>query len=159
MTTLTVTRGDDGKLRGLSAPDERAYRRFVHELGNLAAGDVVSFSYYFPRSGPFHRRHFAILGALFDMQERFEDPEHLRKWLEVGAGHFFMVADEHGEVIKIPDSIAYHRLDDVEFSRHHDECVKFIRSDHARRFLWPHLSAEQTYETVETLLLSFERAR
>jgi hypothetical protein len=48
-------------------------------------------------------------------------------------------------------------VDDAEFSALHEKVIDFLRTEHARRFLWGHLSEEQTYETVETILGQFER--
>jgi len=110
-----------------------------------------------PRSPKFHKMHFVMVRALFDAQEQWADDYVFRKWLEVGAGHCRYAPGAKGRMVAIPDSISYESLDDVEFEEIHGKVKDFIRSEYARRFLWPHLTDEQTWQTVETILAEFER--
>lgn len=157
MTTITVVKDDRGKLMGFTDKDKKAYRRFKKLLDDLGEGELFTLDYWFPREGWRHRKHFAMLAAIFDAQETFVDSEQLRMWLQVGAGHCEFVPGPHGKPVAIPKSIAYNAIDDAELADHHEKVKDFLRSDHARRFLWPHLAPAQTSETIETILGEFER--
>lgn len=153
MTRMILERRD-GKLAGVSESDQRAYERFLGKVRALDGSMVME--YRLPRSGPFHRRHFAIIGALFAAQEQFDDVDNFRKWLEVGAGHAVMCPGPSGRMVAIPDSIKYERLDQSEFEELHAKIVAFVRSTRATHFLWPHLTDQQAAEMVESVLAVFE---
>lgn len=157
MTTITVVKDDRGRLIGLGEKDKRAYSRFKKMLDGLGQGELFTLDYWFPREGWKHRKHFAMLTAIFDAQEQFADPEQMRMWLQVGAGHCEFVPGPTGKAVAIPKSISYSQMDDAEFDVHHEKVKDFLRSEHAQRFLWPHLTPEQTWQTIETILGDFER--
>lgn len=156
MTTITVTKDDAGKLRGFTDKDQRAYARFKGLIDELEVGELFTLETWFPRNGKLHRLHFAMLAVIFDAQEQYADPEQLRFWLQVGAGHCTYAPGPEGRMVAIPKSISYSSIDDAEFQVHHEAVKAFLRTERARRFLWPHLGDEQTYDTVETLLRDFE---
>jgi len=59
------------------------------------------------------------------------------------------------DMIAVPKSIAYDKIDDSDFRVLHDKVVNFMRSERCRRFLWGHLMDAQTHDTVEAILESF----
>ena len=181
MSTLTITRRDDGKLDGFTRADQRAYARYRKAIEELEVGELFTFSVFFPRNPNFHRFHFAVMNALLEAQERYEDLDDLRRWLYVGAGYcdFVSAPSYLGDIIErlpkmvratlrrlllrdldviaVPKSIAYDRIDDADFRVLHDKVVDFMRGARARRYLWGHLTDAQTHDTVEAILESFER--
>lgn len=157
MAKITLERDGSGKLQGLSEADKRAYGRFRKALEGMAPGDTMAFEFKIPRSPVFHRRHFAILGAIFDAQDTFTDRVQMRKWLEVGAGHADYVPGADGDLVAIPKSIDFESLDDAEFAEHHRSVIAFLREPHAYRFLWPQMSAAGAEAMVESILGEFER--
>lgn len=156
MATVVLTKDDAGKIAGLTETDQRAYARFRRMLSELRVGATATLKFWVPRSPKFHRLHFAMLKALFDAQEQFADPDELRAWLQVGAGHCEFVPGPKGRMVALPKSISYERLDDAEFSEHHEKVKAFLRSEHALRFLYPHLDEAKASEMIETLLADFE---
>ena len=154
MPTVTLVASPEGKLVGLTDADQRAYGKFIARIKALAES-CITFTWKEPRSGPFHRRHFAMLAALFDAQEQFDDPEQFRKWLEVGAGFADFVPGPKGRMVAMPKSIAYHKLDQAEFEEIHNKVFAFVRSEHCRGFLWGHLDDEQSWEMVESVMEGF----
>lgn len=157
MTTITVTKNNQGKLTGFGKNDKAAYARFKRVLDKCEPGEIFTLDYWFPRHGKFHRLHFVMMKAIYDAQEQFHNPDHLRDWLTIGSGHAIFLPGPMGKMIAIADSVSYRRLDDEQFREHHEEIKKFLRSTHATRFLWPHLEDHVASEMVETILREFER--
>lgn len=156
MTTIIVTKDETGKLCGFGERHRKAYARFKKALDKLEYGELLTLDFWFPRNGRLHRKHFAMLAVIFDAQERFEDSEQMRMWLQIGAGHCEYVPGHDGEICAIPKSIAWSKLDDAEFEAHHQAVKDFLRTAHARSFLWPHLSEENSMDMVDTILAEFD---
>lgn len=154
MSTITVVMGDDRKLQGFTEQDRAALAKFEKKKDSLEPGELMWFSTWFERSGPFHRRHMKMLQVVFEAQESFGDFFQFRKWTEVGAGHGeFMEAA--GKLAFIPKSIAYDKLDQAEMEDVHRRVKDFLRSAYALDKLWGHLSNDQRYEMIETLIGGF----
>ena len=157
MTTITVCKVSSKKLDGWDERSRKAYAKFRKILDELALGECLSFSYWFPRSPKLHRRHFAILAAVFDAQEQFDDPDALRMWLQCGAGHCTFAPGPSGKMVAGPKSIAWDKLDDAEFYEHSERVIAFLRSPRATGFLWSHLEPSKQAEMVNMILEGFER--
>lgn len=156
MPTVQITKNDQGKIAGFRPQGERAYARFLAAIKRLEFGELLSFSYKVPRSPKFHRLHFVMLAALFDAQDQFTDEYQFRKWSEVGAGHADYVPGPTGKMVALARSIDYESLDDEEFADVHEAVKRFMRSEHAHRFLWPHLEARKAADMIDTILAEFE---
>ena len=61
MPTITVTRGQDGKLQGHTLEDQRQLMRLHRRRDAMRPGDTLVMSWQAPRSPKFHRMHFAML--------------------------------------------------------------------------------------------------
>ena len=157
MTTITVVRDDRNQLNGLGKKDRIAWARFVKIMRELGQGELFQVRFWFPRESWRHRKHFAMLAQVFDAQEQFDDPDKLRKWLEIGAGYCDLLPGPHGRMVEVSKSIAYDKLDDAEFVEHHEAVKGFLRSDHCRRFLWPHMDAQKSQDMIEVLIKEFEK--
>lgn len=156
VTTMTVTKSDDGRLVGLGEKDRRAYGRFKKMIDGMGDGEFFTLEYWFPRNGGFHRKHMALMTALFDSQERFEDDTAFRKYLEIGAGYCTWAPGAKGGIVAIPKSIAYSKLDDEGLAELHEKVKAFVRSERPQRWLWPHLTMQQRGEMVESVLSGFD---
>lgn len=156
MANVLIVKNPQGKLQGFGERGERTYNRFLDAVRQLEVGELLAFSYKAARSGPFHRRHFVMLGYVYDAQERFTDELQFRKWGEVGGGHCDLLPGRDGQLVAVPKSIDYESLDQTEFEPIHRDVKVFFRSEHARRYLWPHLTDQATYETMEILLQEFD---
>jgi len=150
---------EDGKLAGLTDRDKKNYAKWRGRIEIMGPKESLIFSWKEPRSGPFHRRHFAMLGALFNAQEQFLDEDQFRKWGEGGAGFADLCPGPKGKPIAVVRSIAYDKLDQKEFEPIHEAVFKFYRTEYARRHLWPHLSDQQTAEMIDVILMEFENGR
>lgn len=155
MSAVVVTKGQDGKLTGMGEKGERAYAKFVKRVRDLSPGDTLHFEWREPRSLPHHKLFFAKVHALFDMQEQFDDADKLRQWLTVGAGYCDFVPGPTGRMVALPQSIAFHKLEEPEFAELHSQVDGFLWTLHARRFLWPMLTDEQSYAMIEQFMERF----
>ena len=157
MPSVQIVKNEQGKMAGFGEKGERAYARFLSAVKALEYGEMLAFSYKIPRAPKFHRLHFVMLAALFEVQEQFADEYQFRKWAEVGAGHCDFVPGPTGRMVALARSIDYESLVDVEFSEMHEAVKAFFRNEHAQRFLWPHLSEGDQMAMVASVLEQFER--
>lgn len=135
-----------GLVDGLGEAGRKSWRRFVNGLMRLEPGEMVEIRTARPRSGPFHRRHMALEQQVF---------KPFRDWLKVGAGHCDWFPGPKGGVFPVPKSIAYDQLEEDDMREFHDNTVAFLRTEHAGRTLWRHLSPAARIEMVEGLLGGF----
>jgi hypothetical protein len=156
MTTITVTKVEGGRLDGFSQKDKRAYSKFRKAIEELGLGELFTLSVWFARNPKLHRLHFAVINALFEQQEQFDDQETLRKWLYVGAGHADFLPGPKGKMVAIPKSVAYDKIDDADFSELHAKVLDFMRTHHCQSFLWPHLEESKRSLIIEMILKEFE---
>lgn len=156
MSHCIVVRGEDGKVHGLGVKGERSYARFRAKVESMEIGETMEFEWREPRSPKFHRLFFAMLHELFDRQERFDDANQLRAWITVGAGYCDYVPGVDGQIVAIPQSIAWIKMDDGEFRELVRAVWYFLRTEHAQRFLWPSLSRAMAYENAEAVLIGWD---
>ena len=128
-----------GVFDGWNQSDKRGWRKIWKRLMSLEPGEFAVIEFVIPRSGPYHRRHFAILNAIFDAQERFDDLDRMRDWLSIGAGHVDWVPGAKGGIVPLPKSISFAKADQAEFEEYHRKVMAFLRGPHAAPFLWRHL--------------------
>jgi hypothetical protein len=156
MPTIHLTKGQDGRLVGVTEADNRAYGRFISRCLALTPKESLKFTWAEPRSGPYHRRHFAMLHALFESQEQYDNDQHFRKIGEMGAGYADMVPGPGGVLVAVPRSINYEALDQVDFEPIHKAVFEWYRSEVGLKVMWPHLSWQQAYDLVDRVLREFE---
>lgn len=156
MSAVVITKGQDGKLQGLGEAGARAWAKFRRRVESLAHGETLHFEWREPRSPGHHRLFFAKVGALSEMQEQFDTVEKLRAWLTVGAGYCDFVPGPKGRMVALPQSIAWHKMDEAEFSELHAKVDEFLWTAHARRFLWPHMTDAESHNMVQALIMEFD---
>ncbi len=79
-----------------------------------------------PRNINFHRKFFALINMLFDNQERYKDPERLRKDLIIEAGFYNEWVDFHGEIKREAKSISFAKMSEFEFSELYNKILDVI---------------------------------
>lgn len=144
-----------GVVDGLGERGRKQWRRFWNGLMRLEPGEMVEIVTRQARSGPFHRRHFAMEQALFEAQERFEHFDQFIYWIKVGAGWVTWAAGPAGGVVPIPRSVSYASADQEDFEDFHHRVVMFLRGTHAARYLWPHLK-DKADEMMDEILKGFQ---
>jgi len=144
-----------GIVDGLSPTDKTAWRRFWGRVTKLEEGEVFSVDTWAPRVGAYHRRHMKIEATVFQAQERIASFDQFRAWTKIGAGFCDWIAGPKGAVVPIPRSISYKKCDEDTMRRFHEDAIAFLRTPHALKVLWPHLSPEQSEATIERVLAEF----
>ena len=143
-----------GVFDGFRQDDRKGWRKIWKRLMGLEPGELAVIEFVIPRSGPFHRRHMAIISAVFDAQDRFEDFDQFWIWLKVGAGWVDWCAGPKGGVVPIPKSVSYAKADQAEFEQYHAKVMAFLRGEHAAPFLWKHLGNDAHW-MVDPILTEF----
>jgi hypothetical protein len=134
---------------------QKRWRRWWRQIMDAEVGEMFRWALKRDRSGPYHRRTMMILGRVFDAQERFEDEEQFLNWVKIGAGHVVWAAGPKGGVVPLPKSISYKAADQDEFMVFHQGAMRFFRGEHAARYLWNHLPADQAAGMMDTILTGF----
>lgn len=149
MVDCVIVKDETGHLSGLGETNRRRYEKFKRVVTGLVPGETVQFSYRLPRSPQHHRYVFARLQALFERQESFADLEHLLVFLKVGAGFVEFMPGPNGQLVAVPKSIAWERLDEKEFTEVRESIWQFLWTKPAQQALWPHLSPDRRYAMVD----------
>lgn len=144
-----------GLIDGLGEGGKKQWRRFFNRLMRLEPGEMVEIRTHQERIGWYHRKHMALEQRVFESQEKFENFEQFRNWLKVGAGFCDWLPGPKGGVIPVPKSLSYAKLEQGDMEQVHEDIVTFLRTEHAARTLWKHLSETQRIEQVEFLLAQF----
>lgn len=97
-------------------PDSEDGRLMIQSMNH---GDACMVEFIKTRNYENHKRYFKFIDVAFDMQEFYEEKEHLRKAVQMLAGHFdaLVIVNKHGEpeTHYIPKSIAFDKMDENEF--------------------------------------------
>lgn len=144
-----------GIVDGLGERGRKQWRRLWNRLLRLEPGEMVTVNTNQERLGWFHRKHMALEAAVFESQERFDNFKAFRDWLKVGAGFCDWYPGPKGGVFPVPRSIRYAELEQAGMEQFHADAVEFLRSDHAGRTLWKHLTQAQRIDMIEEILARF----
>lgn len=145
-----------GALDGLGEQNRKRWRNFLGMLFRLEPGEIATIKTHKARSGPFHRRHMLMETRVFEAQEKFEDFDRgFRDWLKVGSGHCTWHPGPKGGVFPVPNSTSYANMEEGEMREFHEKAIAFLRSDHALKTLWRHLSPAQRVDMIEGILGEF----
>lgn len=144
-----------GIVDGLGERGKKQWRRLWNNILRLEPGEMVDIKTHQARIGWYHRKHMALETAVFESQERFENFNGFRDWLKVGAGHCQWYPGPKGGAFPVPDSTSYSNLDQAAMEQFHADAVEFLRSEHAGKTLWKHLTSTARIQMIETILAGF----
>ncbi len=144
-----------GYVDGLGERGRRQWRRLWNRLLKLEPGEMVDIKTHQERLGWYHRKHMAMESAVFESQERFEDFDAFRAWLKVGSGFVNWYPGPKGGVIPVPKSISYAKLEQADMEAFHSDAVAFLRTPHACKTMWPHLSPMAAGAMIKAVLGGF----
>lgn len=152
MPEITLVKNNENKIVGLSPADKKSFALFKRNLEKLEQGEMCVIKTNLPRIGGFHRLHMKMEQEVFQAQERIENFDMFRDWLKIGSGFVEWMAGAKGGVIPVPKSISYAECDEGVMREFHTNAVAFLRSPHATKYLWKHLSPVQGAEMMEAIL-------
>lgn len=119
-TILNLTRGKALALHPADAAAEEALRRF-------APGEMVPVKVYKERCPGLHKKFFALLNLAFENQEQYTNIEAFRAAVTVQAGWYEeYYSKERGELVKYPKSIAWDKMDELEFQKFYSAAIDAI---------------------------------
>ncbi len=144
-------------VRGLDKQSDTRWRRLWGSLWAAEPGEGFQIAVSEERSGPFHRRHRAILETLFASQERFRHIDKLHDWIKVGAGFVTWAAGKDSKPVAIPRSTAFDECSENEIREFHAAMVDYLHTERAQRFLWRHLKPNARQDMLDSILQSHER--
>ena len=78
-----------------------------------------------PRNIRFHKKFFAMLHAALQMADLEVSAEQWRAMVTAGAGWCDFVPGRDG-LIAVPRSIAFGSMDETEFAKLYEDCIRFI---------------------------------
>lgn len=103
-------------LRGSSPADQEAYQRFKRRLESMKPGTWIRMEWSSPRHPKHHRKFFALLQLITENSEVYNTIEKALVAVKLCTGHFDLMADPRtGEIIQIPNSIAFEAMPQEEF--------------------------------------------
>ena len=120
------------RLQGIFPDNEEGLKL----LTKMPQGALCKVEYIKARNYENHKRFFKFIETAFDMQEVYEDPEQLRKAIQMVAGHYeeLIIIGKDGEpsVHYIPKSIAFDEMDEGEFQELFKKCVNGFLSRYGK---------------------------
>jgi hypothetical protein len=142
-------------LGGVTDRDQAEWKAFWRELIGAGSGEIFAVKLIVVRDGAFHRRHMKMESELFKSQDQYWSFDQFRNWLKVGAGFCdWMVV--RGQFVPQPKSIGYEECDQATMEQFHNDTITFLRTQHARHHLWPHLTDAMAEDMMETFLERFD---
>lgn len=148
MPEVLIFKDETGRLAGFGEKDRRAYDKFRRVVGNLEPGELIQFRYTLPRSPQHHKFFFWRLAELLKRQEVFQELDYLLDWLKIGADFVHWVPSG-GQLVPVPDSIAWEKLDEQQFTEVKRRMWDFLWTPEAQATLWPHLSPEKRHQMID----------
>lgn len=140
---------------GLGEVGRKQWRRFLNRLFKLEPGEIATIKTHNERVGWWHRKHMALEQTLFENQEKFDNFDTFRDWLKIGAGFVEWHVGPKGGVVPVPKSISFAKLEQIEMEKVHADMVAFLRTEHAQKALWRHLTPQARSEMIEMILVGF----
>ena len=134
-------------VRGMDQANDRRWRRFVRALFNAEPGEGFQLYRLEQRSGPFHRRHRAILERLFEVQERYPNVDALHDYLKLKCWFVEWVDGKPK-----PRSTSFDTCSEDEIRELHDRIVHLLHDPHVQRKLFPQVPARLRAEMVDAVL-------
>ena len=111
MSTIVQMRRKGSTLIPTSEHDEEALR------GGLGEDEVVMATLRKARHPANHRRFWVLMDMLYENTDKFGSVDELRGYLMIASGHCRTLIDHNGRVNYWPDSIAWEKMDELEFRR------------------------------------------
>lgn len=108
-------------------------------LQTVAGGEIIMCDVRRKRNVDHHRKGFALLHAMFDNQDKFDNFDRFRDWVQIAAGVVDTIVGEHGKVYYKIKSLSFADMDQSEFDsvykRFIDVAYEKLHQDFALEFV------------------------
>lgn len=94
-------------------------------LGHLDGG-IVKVALTKARNVGHHRKLFALLSLIYSNQSHYHSVEELLDAIKVYVGHCSVMQLRDGTEVRVPKSISFSNMDQVEFNAFWDRVVKVV---------------------------------
>jgi len=108
------------KIHGVLVPADDAAEEVISKMNR---GECIKVKYTRPRNYENHKRFFAAINAMFDMQTHFTNIKQFRTWIQMKAGAYTTVVAPNGATMFFPDSISFADMDEIEFQALFSGCL------------------------------------
>ncbi len=115
-------------------------------MRGLTVGEIITVEMKRPRNPNHHRLYWALVTLVWQNQERYPTPEDLHAALKISAGLRTQVTLPDGTIGFIPGSIAFHKMDQTQFSAFYNRICDLI----AKYFL-PGVTSEELKAEVQQM--------
>lgn len=106
-------------LRGLE-PDNDLSKR---ALSKIKMGEAVRVEIKRPRSLQWHRRYWALVSLIADNSSY--TPEDVHDLVKLRCGCTKVIKERNGNVVTLPDSIAFDRMDSIAWAEFWERVVEY----------------------------------
>jgi len=104
-----------------------AYDSDYEVYSKIPLNEVFEIEYKKPRNLLFHRKYFALIKLAFENQTDYRNLNDLRRDISIVAGYYDEVVNKvTGEVYKMPKSISFAQMDEIEFSELYEKTKDVI---------------------------------
>lgn len=115
-------------------------------ITKLGQGEIVEIAVRKARSPTAHRFYWKLC-SFVAKSGAMETSQHVSDVIKLGTGHCDVV-EVNGVVYKIPKSIAFENLDDIDFRQYLDRATEFVKET------WlPHMTIPEIVNEVERMLI------
>lgn len=137
---------------GMDAESRARWRRLWGRIWSADPGEGFPIYSAEQRSGPFHRRHRAVLERLHASQERYSNIDALHDWLKFKAYFVTWGEGRRGQPLPVPRTTSFPECSEDEMREFHTRMVDLLHDPAIQRHLWRHLKAPQRVEMVDSVL-------
>jgi len=116
MAEVHLTKLQGGHLCAASQQDYELMRSW-------RVGDVVKTKMSKPRNGKHHRKAFALFNFIFENQDKYKSLEDLLVEIKLKAGHYKEHITTKGEMIYVPKSISFSKMEQDEFDVFYNKSI------------------------------------
>lgn len=135
-------------LRGATSEDHEVWLKFKRRLNVIKTGSFLRLEYSSPRNGKHHRLLFALINLVTENSEIYDTKAKALVGIKLATGYFDLVADPTtGEIIKIPDSIAFENMPQEDFDVFYSRAI-----DGILHHILPHIERSQAERLIDMII-------
>lgn len=107
----------------------------LEKLATIKNGVIVRADVVVPRNEKNHRRFFALLSVVAQYSETYDNKDKALLAVKIAAGHCdFLPNPRTGELIAVPRSISFAKMDEAKFQEFFNNAVQGVLSHILKTF-------------------------